>query len=234
VLETVRAGRWQPLEVSIDPALLDAAVRSELDRLVALRKIMLTETSGPELTRLCGAKEHQGLLAKMPPYPYANAEAVLKKLHGRSAVLVLAGVQDPFNFGSILRSAEVFGFDAVFVPSTGQAGVSAHVTRSSVGAVNYLDIVQMEQPLDCCQRLKTLGLQLVAATEKGQHPPAHVNLQPGTALLIGNEGTGIPGELLDLSDLQVCIPLQGQIDSLNAAVAAGILCYELRRQRESS
>ena len=233
VLETLRAGRWPPLEVTVDPTWLDDAVQSELTKLVALQQITLTEMSGPDLSRLCGATEHQGLLAKMPPYPYASMEMVLKKLHGGSAVLVLAGVQDPFNFGSILRSADVFGFDAVFVPSKGQASVSAHVTRSSVGAVNYLDIVQMEEPLDCCRRLKTLGLQLVAATEKGEHAPAHVNLQSGTALLIGNEGTGIPVELLEISDLQVCIPLQGHINSLNAAVAAGILCYELRRQRES-
>jgi len=231
VMETLRAGQWRPWEVNADPDLLDEELLFELHSLAGQFQIPVAEITSSEIARLCGAREHQGLVAKMPPYPYAESAAVLRELHGQSAVLVLAGIQDPFNFGSILRSADLFGLDAVFVPSAGQATVSSHVARSSVGAVNYLDIVESDDLISLCGSLQQSGLQLIAATEKGDARPDQVDLSRGTALVIGNEATGIPPEILSLCCRQICIPISGHVNSLNAAVAAGILCYELRRQR---
>lgn len=231
VLEMLRAGRWLPLQVVCDPVVLVPAVRVEVIHLATLRDIEYIELTSQELSRFCGTGEHQGLMAKMPPYPYADAQRVLQKLHLHSAVLMLAGIQDPFNFGSILRSADLFGIDAVIVPAVGQAAVSAHVARSSVGAVNYLDVVEVSDLPSFCHELRQQGLQILAATEKGDRAPSQADLHRGTVLVIGNEGAGIPSELLEVCDAQICIPLQGHVDSLNAAVAAGILCYELRRQR---
>lgn len=231
VMEMLRAGRWQPWELLYDSIQLDEEVLQELQLLADQRDVRAVESTSQEMSQLSGTHEHQGMMAKMPPYPYAEAEATLRKLDAGSAVLVLAGIQDPFNFGSILRSADLFRFDAVFVPTAGQAAVSSHVARSSVGAVNYLDIVQADDLATTCRMLLQQGLELIAATEKGSSAPDRIDLRRGTAILIGNEAAGIPEELLDLCSRQVCIPIAGHVDSLNAAVAAGILCYELRRQR---
>jgi 23S rRNA (guanosine2251-2'-O)-methyltransferase len=156
---------------------------------------------------------------------------VLQKLGPGKFVLILSGIQDPFNFGSILRSADLFAVDAVIVPERGQAEVSAHVVRSSVGAVNYLDIVQSDSLAQTCRSVRTRGLRLIAATEAGGKIPESVNLRNGVGIIIGNEGGGIDEELLELCDERIRIPQSGHVGSLNAAVAAGILCYEVRRQR---
>ncbi|WP_437229210.1 23S rRNA (guanosine(2251)-2'-O)-methyltransferase RlmB [Planctomicrobium sp. SH661] len=233
VLETLRAEHWVPFEIAIAPEILEEAAATETLVLARRLDIDIAEMTSGELGRLCGTTDHQGIAAKMPPYPYADPAAVLNRLGTGSFVLVLAGIQDPFNFGAILRSADLFGVDAVFVPTAGQAAVSSHVARSSVGAVNYLQIVQSPDLTETCRNLQQQGIQIIGASEKGDRSPARTDLQRATALLIGNEGSGIPEELLTLCDAQICIPQQGHVGSFNAAVAAGILCYEVRRQREA-
>lgn len=234
VLETLRAGRWLPLQVSYAEGSLAPDVLSELQLHCRLLSCPLVASSPVDLARLCGSREHQGLMAQMPPYPYCDPAAVLGKIGPHSLVLVLCGIQDPFNFGSILRSADLFDVDFVVIPEAGQADVSAHVARSSVGAVNFLDIVRVASLAQICLELKTAGLQLVAASEKGVQAPAEVTLRAGIALVIGNEGAGIEAAVLSLCDHQLRIPTGGHVGSLNAAVAAGILCYEVRRQQHTA
>lgn len=231
VMETLRAGRWLPLEVAVDSHQVAEEIQKELRELCALHRVELTVSTASEMQKYCGTGEHQGLMAKMPPYPYVDIKAVLQRLSPESAVLVLAGIQDPFNFGSILRSADLFGIDAVIVPISGQAPVSSHVARSSVGAVNFLKIAQVDNLQETCRELAAFGLQMIAATERGTQRPDAVDLTQGFALVIGNEGAGIPESLLHLCGTHVCIPIGGHVDSLNAAVATGILCYEATRQR---
>lgn len=230
-METLRAGRWLPLEVVVDTIQIAPGVEEELRELCSLHQVRLTLSTAPEMQRFSGTGEHQGLMAKMPSYPYVDSSQLFDDLTQNSAVLVLAGIQDPFNFGSILRSADLFDIDAVIVPVSGQAPVSSHVVRSSVGAVNFLKIAQVESLEEACQSLTARGLQLIAATERGTHRPDEVDLTQGLALVIGNEGTGIPESLLSLCGIEMRIPIGGHVDSLNAAVATGILCYELTRQR---
>jgi 23S rRNA (guanosine2251-2'-O)-methyltransferase len=220
--------------VHVDPALCDDDVQAELTSLLGPGGIELIASSAAELARLCGSREHQGLMAKMPAFPYSNADAVLASLPDRAFVLVLTGIQDPFNFGSILRSADLFDVDAVIVPDRAQAAVSAHVVRSSVGAVNFVKTVESPDLAEICQRLKSAGLSLLAATETGDRTADEVDLRQSLALLIGNEGAGVPPELLSLCDTQIRVPQGGHVGSLNAAVAAGVLCYEVRRQRRGS
>jgi len=232
VTEAVQAGRWRPIELLVD----ESALKDEphwLGQAAQTAGIPVTLTTSEKLTRLSGASDHQGLLARMPVFPYVSETDLLDRISRSSFVLVLSGIQDPYNFGSILRSAEIFGAEAVIVPQRGQADVTPHVARSSAGAVNYLQIARTESLPDCCRRLKALGLSLAGATEKGSIAPSAANFSRGTALIIGNEGTGIDAELLDLCDLRVRIPQAGHVGSLNAAVAAGILCYEVHRQRSS-
>ncbi len=234
VMETLRARKWIPLEVVWSTDFLTRELELELLRLTGQQRIPTHEASPEEMQRFCGSSEHQGLLAKMPIYPYADADRVLTKLTPTQNVLMLCGIQDPFNFGSILRSADLFGQTTVVVAATGQAAVSSHVVRSSVGAVNFLDVVQVENLSDYADRLKQAGFRLVAATERGEVAPSAINMTSGIVLLIGNEGSGVPESLLAQCDEQIAIPQTGHVGSLNAAVAAGILCYEIQRQRQLS
>lgn len=229
VIETVQAGKWLPVEVYVstdEPAsacipFQDAGVR-------------VVRESPEELSKLCGKSEHQGWVAKMPEYPYAALDDLLSNLSPQPFVILLDAVQDPFNFGSVLRSAEVFGADGVIVAREHQAKVSIHVARSSVGAVNWLPIAEVDDLVTAAEQLQQAGLNLVAATEKGTQAPSECAFDQPTALIIGNEGTGIRDELLARVTQQVAIPQTGHIQSLNAAVAAGILCYEVQRQRSGN
>lgn len=247
MLETLRAGRWRPLEVHVVPETIDASLLADIERLCRTRQVPLKHSASSRLTQLCGSKEHQGLMGKMPPYPYTDPEEVLTRLPSDGFLLILDGIQDPFNFGSILRSADLFDVDAVIVPDRQQSPVTPHVARSSAGAVNYLDIVQVRSLVEIGRQFRDRGLKLLAATERGTWPsrpetpphwkgnrPFDLDLTGGLALIIGNEGSGIGNELMPLCDEQISIPQSGHVGSLNAAVAAGILCYEVRRQRGMS
>lgn len=229
VLETLRASRWRPLELRADLSQQTPETRTELQQLARSQNLEIVPATADELRQLCHASDHQGLAARMPAYPYVDVNEALNQLNSKSLALVLCGIQDPFNFGSILRSADLFGLSTVFVPDAGQAEVSAHVVRSSVGAVNWLRIARCPDLLSVCRSLQMRGLQLLAATERGSVSLANRTADRGAALLIGNEGTGVPTDLLALADLHVQIPIGGHVGSLNAAVAAGILCHELRR-----
>lgn len=226
VLETVQAGKWLPVEVYVSRDEATSACIPFEDA-----GVRVVRESSEELTKLCGKSEHQGWVAKMPEYPYSTLEELLSNLSPSSFLILLDAVQDPFNFGSILRSAEVFGADGVIVSEEHQAKVSIHVARSSVGAVNWLPIAEVDDLIAAADQLHHAGLKLVAATEKGTQAPSEYAFDQPTVLIIGNEGAGVRDELMEQVDAQVAIPQSGHIQSLNAAVAAGILCYEVQRQR---
>ncbi len=232
VVEALRAGRWIPLEVRVADRL--AADETEAVRVLADRLDVPVEPDDfDRLTQLCGTAEHQGFLGRMPAYPYVSAESLVGDAGaGARLFLVLDGIQDPHNFGAMLRSAEVLGVDGVFVGAQGQAEVTPHVARASAGAVNHLPIARVASLAELLRdMLAPAGVQIVGASEKRGGPPADADFRRSTAVVIGNEGTGISDEVLARCDLTVAIPQSGRVGSLNAATAAGILLYEARRQR---
>ena len=231
VLETLRARVWQPLEVILADD-LSADARQEVHALFAgnLHRVELQILPRDLLTKRAGS-EHQGYLARMPPFPYAPLNDVLRDSDiANPLFLILDSIQDPHNFGTIIRSAEVLGVHAVCVGETHQAEVSSHVARSSAGAINRVPLVRGDL-LSLVAELKSKGVRLAAASEKAERLASETDLTGPLALVIGNEGHGIRPELLACCDLSVRIPVCGQIGSLNAAAAAAILCYEARRQR---
>lgn len=230
VLETLRAGRWRPLDVWVAHD-LEADVRSQAVAAAIALQVPIVDAAGEELTRRCGGLAHQGLMARMPPFPYADVEAVIGAGGDAALFVILDGVQDPFNFGAILRSAEVFGAHGVFVPTAYQSEVTVQVARSSAGAVNYVPIAQTSDLVALVGALRERGVRTVAASGHAKADVFEVDLTIPCALVIGNEGTGISPAVLAACDEQVRIPQAGQVASLNAAVAAGILCYEVQRQR---
>ncbi|HVW02235.1 MAG TPA: RNA methyltransferase [Planctomycetaceae bacterium] len=232
VRETLAAGTWPILQLSIaddlDPDLFDEARHLASDRGLAW-----DVCSREALTRLCRSPDHQGYVAKMGPFPYASIETLISVNVASPLYLVLDELQDPYNFGAIIRSAEVFAVDGLCVGTKGQAEVSSFVARSSAGAVNRLPIGRAETVADALRSLRQRGLRVVGASEKGAVAAPACNFRQPVAIVIGNEGSGLSGPVQELCDEMVAIPQQGQTGSLNAAMAAAILLYEVRRQRSS-
>ena len=230
VLETLRAGRWPILELHLSDRFTPAELQSARE-LAAGYNVDVSIASTAELSRRCRSAEHQGYVAKMPPFPYDDVEQLLRTPPERPLYAILDSIQDPYNFGAIIRSAEVLGVDAVFVGSARQAEVTSLVARSSAGAVNHIPIARVENLVALVETLQTRSVQIVGASEKGETNLYDFDLRRPTAIIIGNEGTGILADLLDRCDRLVSIPQFGHVPALNAAVAAGILFYEAHRQR---
>jgi len=230
VVETLTAGRWEMVDLYLSRLLNSEQL--EQAKALAVRQRLIPVIADPdELTKLCHSGEHQGYLARMTDFPYADETSVMTNLPSAPFCIVLDGIQDPFNFGAIIRSAEIFGAQAVFMAESGQVGVTSMVVRSSAGAVNRLPIVRVSDLEALVDRLKAKGIKVVAASEKAAGNIMDYNFTQGISIVIGNEGVGPGAGLLKKCDAVVKIPQTGHIGSLNAAVAAGIFFYEIRRQR---
>src|SRR5690606_8878227 len=186
--------------------------------------------SASRLSQLCGADDHQGVIAKMPPFPYADAESLLEQPAPDGLFIITDHLQDPYNFGAIVRSGECFGVAGVFIPTHRQVGVTSQVARSSAGAVNHVPIAQVEDLPQFAARLKQKGVRVAAASEHSATPLHEADLSRPIAVVIGNEGVGVSAALLTECDVSVAVPIRGQVGSLNAAVAAGIVLYEVARR----
>jgi 23S rRNA (guanosine2251-2'-O)-methyltransferase len=230
VLETLTAARWPILDLCLSADLPEGERESALAR--ARRDgVPVRVESSALLEQLCHSTEHQGYLARMSAFPYAEEDAVLREAGPAPAFAILDGVQDPHNLGAMVRSAEVLGLDGVFIGEAGQVGVTSMVVRSSAGAVNRVPIVRVADLEALAGRLAGHGVRLVAATEKAEAALDAFDFTGPVAAIIGNEGVGIRPSLLAACQARVSIPQCGQIGSLNAAVAAAIVFYEIRRQR---
>ena len=231
VMEMLRARKWTPLEILICEELLDEKLCTEFHALTKGESFSYQPVSGDEIERQVRARDHQGLAARMTEFPLIDLESLLIKLPEQPFLLIIDRIQDPYNFGAILRTADLMNVHGVVIGIREQVGITSHVARSSVGAVNYLPVATVDSLTDCCQTLQDHQINLVAASEKGNIAPALIDFTQATALIIGNEGVGVSEELLKRCNQLCAIPQGGHIDSLNAAVAAGILCYEVQRQR---
>lgn len=230
VRETLAAGCWPILELHLADRLDKAEIADARAELTRWNVDMIVEPTR-RLTELAHVREHQGYLAKMGPYPYANPDQVLAASRSDPLFLMLDSVQDPYNFGAMIRSAEVFAADGIFIQDQRQVGVTSLVARSSVGAVNRIPIAQVTSLVAQTEKLRQAGIAVYGASEKADAELGDCDLTGPVAIVIGNEGVGIAPELRAACDQLVRIPLSGRIGSLNAAVAAGIFLYEARRKR---
>ncbi len=233
VLETLRGGRWPVLELYCSDQLLP----DELEAVHVLAEQNATSVHvepGASLRKRCHSAEHQGYLAKMPDFPYTDPLALLDKLTKREKTPLLVicdAIQDPFNFGALIRSAEVFGVDGIFIAVKHQVGVTSLVARSSAGAVSHVPIARADNLEDIIDAIKSRGIQVLGTSNASGIPVFECNLKKPIAMIVGNEGAGIRDALRDNSDGLILIPQHGRVASLNVAVSAGILFYEARRQR---
>jgi 23S rRNA (guanosine2251-2'-O)-methyltransferase len=230
VVETLRADRWPILELAVADRLPSDELES-VQNLASEREYPLTVEPVESLKRRCGSSEHQGYVAKMPPFPYANADTLLDAAKTTPLYLVLDSIQDPHNFGAIIRSAAALGVDAIFVAETGQSEVTSQVARSSAGMVNHVPIAQVVDLAVLLKSLEQRDVRIVATDVDAEQLLSDCDFLPPTALIVGNEGIGIRDDLLLLCHQRVRIPQSAFVGSLNAAVSAGIVLYEVSRQR---
>ncbi len=233
VTETLRAARWPVLELHVADSLPEAEL-ALVEQWSQSNDVALSIEPAEKLTNLCHSREHQGYLAKMAEFSYDRVEDVLAATKAPPLFAILDGLQDPHNFGAVIRSAHVLGVDGLFVPTRGQVEVTAQVARSSAGAVNHIHIAEADDLVTLAALLRSRGVRVIGTSQRAVHPTFECNLTGSIAVVIGNEGTGIRDELLSACDELVTIPQFGAIESLNAAVSAGILFYEAQRQRTES
>ncbi len=189
------------------------------------------DTSAEELERLCGSPDHQGVVAEVDPYPYADPGALLRD----GALLVaLDQVQDPRNLGAVCRSAEFAGAAGVVIPERRSAEVTAVACKASAGAVEHLEISRVRNMADWLAEAKEAGFWIWAADPDASAAPWDVDLKGPTVLVLGGEGKGIRPRVASACDGFVALPRAGQIESLNVSSAAAALLFEAARQRSLS
>jgi 23S rRNA (guanosine2251-2'-O)-methyltransferase len=187
------------------------------------------EVSAEELERLCGSPDHQGVVAEVDPYPYAEAQALLERKG--SLIVALDQVQDPRNLGAICRSAEFAGAAGVVVPERRSAEVTATVCKAAAGAVEHLDFARVRNLADWLAEAKEAGFWVWGADAEADGPPWEVDLSGSTVLVLGGEGKGIRPRVASACDGLVALPRAGAVDSLNVSAAATALLFEAVRQR---
>jgi 23S rRNA (guanosine2251-2'-O)-methyltransferase len=190
------------------------------------------DTEAAELTRLAGSPDHQGIVAEVEPYPYADGAQLLSS--PQALVVVLDQVQDPRNLGAVCRAAEAVGATGVVIPERRAARVTPAVCKASAGAVEHLPVARVRNVADWLALGKEQGAWVYGAAAGA--PTAHVDadLTGKLVLVLGSEGGGLRPRVADGCDLLISIPLRGRIDSLNVSTAAGVLLYEALRQRSAA
>jgi len=188
------------------------------------------ETPGEELERLCGSPDHQGVVAEVDPYPYADPDALLRR---EGALLVaLDQVQDPRNLGAVCRSAEFAGAAGVVLPERRSAEVTAVVCKTAAGAVEHLDIAHVRNLADWLAEAKAAGFWIWGADAEAIQAPWEADLSGPTVLVLGGEGKGIRPRVASTCDGLLALPKLGKLDSLNVSAAAAAFLFEATRQRK--
>ena len=176
---------------------------------------------------------HQGVMAYAAAYEYAEVEDILKIAEEKGEppfLFLLDGIEDPHNLGAIIRTANLAGAHGVIIPKRRAVGLTATVARTSAGALNYTPVAKVTNMAATIEDLKKRGIWFVCA-DMGGESMYRLNLTGPIGLVIGNEGEGVSRLVKEKCDMVASIPMKGDIDSLNASVAAGVLAYEIVRQR---
>ena len=231
VLEAFRSGKTIDKLFVLD-ACQDGPVKS------IIREAKKTDTiinfvDKERLDRLAGTGHHQGVVAQAAAYEYAEVEDILKAAKDKGEapfIFILDEIEDPHNLGAIIRTANQAGAHGVIIPKRRAVGLTATVAKTSAGAINYTPVAKVTNISKTIEDLKKQGMWFVCADMDGT-TMYDLNLTGPMGLVIGNEGSGVGRLVKEKCDFVASIPMKGDIDSLNASVAAGVLAYEIVRQR---
>ncbi len=231
VLEAFRSGR--PIDkVYILDGCQDGPVMT-IKREAKKHGSLIKFVEKERLDRLSETGHHQGVIAVAAAYEYAELEDLFLEAEKKGEepfFLLLDNVEDPHNLGAIIRTANLAGAHGVIIPKNRAVGLTATVAKTSAGALNYTPVVRVTNLGRTVEELKKRGLWMVCADMKGSRM-YDLNLKGAIGLVIGSEGEGVSRLVKEKCDMTAAIPMKGDIDSLNVSVAAGVLCYEIVRQR---
>ena len=196
--------------------------------------VVVQEVQKRKLDEMSKSHNHQGVIAIVPPFEYVEIDDILdeaKKRNEEPFILILDEIEDPHNLGSIIRTAETAGVHGIIIPKRRAASVNATVAKTSAGAVEYMKITRVNNINDCIRELKDKGVWICGTDMNTETLYYNQDYKMPIAIVIGNEGKGMSRLTKENCDFLVKIPMKGKISSLNASVSAGIIMYEIVRDR---
>lgn len=231
VLEALRAGK--PIDkLYVLDGCPDGPVRTII-REAKKGDMIINYVKKERLDQLSETGHHQGVIAMAASYEYATVEDILEKAREKGEapfIFVLDNIEDPHNLGAMIRTANLSGAHGVIIPKRRAVGLTPTVARTSAGAINYTPVAKVTNLKQTMEQLKKEGMWFVCADMDGT-PYYQMDLKGPMGLVIGNEGEGVSRLIKETCDFVASIPMKGDIDSLNASVAAGVLAFEIARQR---
>lgn len=208
-----------------------------INKIIAIakeNKVVVTEVEKSKLDYMSKTKNHQGVIAVVPPFNYCEVEDILdyaKEKQEDTFILILDGIEDPHNLGSIIRTAETAGVHGIIIPKRRSVTVNSTVSKVSAGAVEHMKIARVNNINDTIKKLKDKGLWIIGTDGEAKTTYYNQDLKGDIAIIIGSEGFGMSRLVKENTDILVKIPMKGKITSLNASVSAGIIIYEAVKQR---
>lgn len=190
------------------------------------------DTGAAELTRLAGSPDHQGIVAEVDPYPYADPAQLV--VAADALVVALDQVQDPHNLGAVARSAEVAGAAGLVIPDRRSASVTAAACKASAGALEHLAVARVANLADWLAAAKDAGAWIYGARADAPEPYTRTDLTGKVVLVLGSEGKGLRPRVAESCDALISIPRRGRVGSLNVSAAAAAMLFEAVRQRQAA
>ena len=209
-----------------------------INKIIAIakeRKIIISELERSKLNQIAQTENNQGVIAIVPPYDYCEVEDILevaKKRQEEAFILILDGIEDPHNLGSIIRTAETAGVHGIIIPKRRACGVNSTVSKVSAGAIQHMKIARVNNINETIKFLKQNDIWICGTDGQAKTYYFQQDFKMPIAIVIGSEGYGMSRLVKENCDFLVKIPMKGKITSLNASVSAGIVMYEATRQRE--
>ena len=208
-----------------------------INKIIAMAKekrVIVVEKDKRKMDEMAQNQNYQGVIAIVPPFEYCEIEDILEEAKRKKEdpfVLILDGIEDPHNFGSIIRTAETAGVHGIIIPKRRAVAVNSTVNKASSGAVEYMKIARVTNISDSIQKLKEAGLWIYGTHIKAEKYYYDQEFTGPIGIVIGNEGTGMGEKVTKNCDFLVKIPMKGKVTSLNAGVSTGIVLYEAVKQR---
>ena len=198
------------------------------------RNVIIVEKDKKQMAQMAQTPNYQGVIAIVPPFEYCEIEDILENAKIKNEdpfILILDGIEDPHNLGSIIRTAETAGVHGIIIPKRRAASVNSTVSKVSAGAVEHIKIARVTNISDSIQKLKDNGLWICGTDIDAKNYYYDQDLKGPLGIVIGNEGQGMSEKVKKNCDFLVKIPMKGKVTSLNASVSTGIVVYEAVRQR---
>ncbi len=231
VIELIKSGR------EIENILIAKGEREgSISKIIALARekgIVIKNVDRKKLDFMCAGANHQGVIANVPAHEYSSVEDILEfaKEKGESPFIIICDeIEDSHNLGAIIRTAEACGAHGIIIPKRRNVGLNFIVAKTSCGALEYVKVARVSNINSTIDKLKKENIWVYAADMDGQ-PWSKTDFSGGVALVVGSEGKGVGEHIKANCDVTVSLPMRGKVNSLNASVAAGIIMYEVARQR---